>query len=333
MMTANDEPLLNVLERLPKGQTQARTSSGFAAATLAVQTHGDLIEEVLNCLNAHSEFSIERQVFFDSAQLHFHPYTAANSIVGYAMQNGSQMAVDWYRKIINTKSSTVRHSGLVSGLTVSNQIDFSNTISIIPLDQAGDSMQVLTARQHSLPSMMHGVFGTHNTAIALRETEYEQSDTMPEPPASHDFIHAADEILVGCVLNEGLAPALTVNWDEFCDPEVRAAENSYGSGGSPQEAPITWGRVLTQDDVPNIELYLALEGKFRDLMRVALTRVGWARRKQSAANKAIEYSIALEALLSDGNSEITHKISTRAAIILGDDFDERMKYRKLFKDL
>nr|WP_298928928.1 HEPN domain-containing protein [uncultured Erythrobacter sp.] len=333
MMTTRDEHLLKILERLPKSETNEQASSGFAIATLAVRTHSDLIEEVQDCLNVHSEFSIERQVFYDSAQLHFHPYTAAMSIVGYAMQHGSQMAVDWYRKIINAKTATVRHSGLVSGLTVNNRIEFSNEISIMPLGEAGDGPQVLTARQHSLPGVMHGVFGTHFTAIAFRDAEYEQSDRMPRPPASHEFIHDTEEVLIGCVLNEGLAPALTVDWDEFCNSEMRAAENSYGSGGNPQEAPVTWGRVLTEDDVPNIELYLALEEKFRKKMRVALTRVGWARRKQSAANKAIEYSIALEALLSDGNTEMTHKISTRAAIILGEGIEGRAKYRKLIKAL
>ena len=333
MMATGDGPLIEILERLPKREAKEQTSSGFAIATVAVQAHPDLIEDVQDCLNVHSEFSIERQVFYDSAQLHFHPYTAAISIVAYAMQNGSQMAVDWYRKIINAKTAMVRHSGLISGLTVNNRIEFSNKISIIPLSEAGDGPQVSTARQHSLPGSMHGVFGTPFTAIAFRDAEYEQSDRLPRPPASHEFIHDADEVLIGCVLNEGLAPALTVEWDEFCDPEMRAAENSYGSGGNPQEAPITWGRVLTEDDVPNIELYLALEERFREKMRVALTRVGWARRKQSAANRAIEYSIALEALLSDGNSEMTHKISARAAIILGNNIEERVRYRKLIKSL
>ena len=333
MMTASDERLLEILERLPKEKIKEPVSSGFTIATVAVQTHPDLIEEVQDCLKVHSEFSIERQVFYDSAQLHFHPYTAAISIVGYAMQNGSQMAVDWYRKIINAQTATVRHSGLVSGLTVNNRIGFSNKISIIPLNEAGDGPQVLAAKQHSLPDVMHGVFGTQFTALAFRDAEYEQSDRLPRPPASHEFIHDADEVLIGCVLNESLAPALTVDWDEFRDPAMRAAENSYGSGGNPQEAPVTWGRVLTEDDVPNIELYLALEERFKKNMRVALTRVGWARRKKSAANRAIEYSIALEALLSDGRTEITHKISTRAAIILGENADERVNYRKLIKSL
>ena len=149
----------------------------------------------------------------------------------------------------------------------------------------------------------------------------------------HEIVETIEDILVGCILNEGLAPALIIHWNEFFDPELRAAETSWGTSGFPQEAPVDHGRELTLDDVPNIELFLALDGLFKDQLRVALRRVGLARRKHTSANRAIEYSIALEALLSDGNVEMTHKIATRAAIILGQDFDERMQYRKLFKKL
>lgn len=331
-MQTTDEKLRAILDRIPRSASP-RTPNGFAAATEAVRAHSGLIEEVFACLRNHPDLSFEGSLFFDSAHLHIQPYSGAMSLAAYALWRGSDQAMDWYRRVIGTRSTQIRHASLVSGLTTKGRIDFSNGVSILPLEHAGDAPQVAFTRSLSMAHPLQNILGCHYNAMAFRDVEHQRTDQIPTPPVDHEIVAAIEDILVGCILNEGLAPALIINWEEFLDPELRAAETSWGTGGFPQEAPVAHGRDLRPEDVPNIELFLSLDGSFKDQLRVALTRVGLARRKHTSANRAIEYSIALEALLSDGNAEMTHKIATRAAVILGETFEERVQYRKLFKKL
>ncbi|MEQ8963145.1 MAG: HEPN domain-containing protein, partial [Coleofasciculus sp. C2-GNP5-27] len=219
----------------------------------------------------------------------------------------------------------------MSGLSAKDRIDFSNGVSILPLDQAGNAPQVEWFRSLSLAHPLQNVLGTHFNAVACKETKHDRTEEVPKRPIDHEVITAVEEVLIGCALNDGLAPALTLHWTEFVDPKLRAADVSWGTNGFPQDAPVAFGRLVLSEDIPNVELFLGLEDGFKRKMRVALSRVGLARRRSTSANKAIEYSIALEALLSDGNSEMTHKIATRAAIILSKDLKERIHYRKLIK--
>ncbi|SER95467.1 hypothetical protein SAMN04490244_104129 [Tranquillimonas rosea] len=331
-MHTTDDNLYALLERLPRS-TSSRPQSGFAAASAVARAHSSLIDEIFKCLKNHQDLSYEGQLFFDIGQLHIHPYTGAISLAAYAVSQGPSRAINWYRGVINTESARIRHAGLISGLMVKEKLDFSNGVSILPFEQAGDSPQVTTFRSLSMAHPLQNVLGTHFNALAFKEIRHDRTEKVPKQPINHGVISAIEDVLIGCILNKGLAPALTVNWTEFLDPELQAAEASWGTAGFPQEAPVSSGRVLQSNDLPNIELFLAMMPALKEKMRVALSRVGLARRKHTCANKAIEYSIALEALLSDGNTEMTHKIATRAAIILGESYEERAQYRKLIKNL
>lgn len=331
-MKTTDEDLIAILNRIPSSAS-SQPPIGFAAATEAVRANSGLIEEIMHCLRDHPQFSFEGTLFFDSAQLHIQPYSGAISLAAYAHWRGPNQAIDWYRQMIDAQNAQIRHASLVSGLTTKVKIEFSNGISILPLEEAGDAPQVAFTRSLTMAHPLQNILGSHFNAVAFCDVEHQRTDEIPTPPLDHKIVAAIEDVLVGCILNEGLAPALLIHWDEFLDPELRAAEISWGTSGFPQEAPVTHGRELKPEDVPNIELFLSLDGSFKDQLRVALTRVGLARRKHTSANRAIEYSIALEALLSDGNAEMTHKIATRAGVILGETFEERVQYRKLFKKL
>lgn len=331
-MHTTDGNLHALLERLPKS-TSSRCQSGFSVASAAFRTHPDLFDEIFKCLRNHLDLSHEGQLFFDVAQLHIHPYTGAMSLASYAITHGPSRAINWYRGIINTKSAKIRHSGFISGLSVKEKLVFTNGVSILPFEQAGESCQVTAFRSLLTAHPLQNVLGTHFNALAFKDLKHDKTEIHPKIPMHHDVISAIEEVLIGCILSKGLAPALISDWSEFLDPDLQAAESSWGTSGFPQDEPVSSGRLLQPDDLPNIELFLAMDRNFKGKMRVALSRVGLARRKHISANKAIEYSIALEALLSDGKTEMSHKIATRAAIILGKDYEERLQYRKLFKKL
>lgn len=281
-------------------------------------------------------FSKPRSIFFDVAQLNIDPYSAAISISRYAYWKGSDLAISWFKGIATCKETLIRHSGFASGVSTEKELSFSNGVILKQIELAGDSFQVRHIKSifhstHPL-ELFFGNYSSHN-CIIYKETNHNRTNNFPDNPVSNRLLEDKEDILLGCILNKGLSPSLTVNWHEFVDSDLEKAETSQGFGGFPQDAPVSNGRSLNDDDIRNIELFLCVEGDLKKSLRLALSRIGLAKRKSSIENKAIELCIALESLLNDGKSELTHKISTRAALILGREYSDRVRFRNLFKKL
>ena len=60
-----------------------------------------------------------------------------------------------------------------------------------------------------------------------------------------------------------------------------------------------------------------------------MERFDRAMRRHSAGDAAVELAIALDALLSDGESELTWKVSLRSALLAGGDKNARMESRAI----
>jgi len=73
--------------------------------------------------------------------------------------------------------------------------------------------------------------------------------------------------------------------------------------------------------------FLAVDGTLRARLRVSLQRLNQSIRRLSAGDKAMELSIALEALLAEGATENTYKVGLRAALLAGGDHQQRVQNR------
>ena len=77
--------------------------------------------------------------------------------------------------------------------------------------------------------------------------------------------------------------------------------------------------------------YIALNSKTRERVDIALTRLNRALRRNDLTNKAIELGVSLEAILLSGKDEdgvggeITFRLASRGAWLLGDSMEERKK--------
>ena len=82
-----------------------------------------------------------------------------------------------------------------------------------------------------------------------------------------------------------------------------------------------------------VQAYLALHGDTRSKVRVALQRLSQALRRDNVGDRAVELSIALEALFGDKHSktEMTHKITVRAVRLMGGADEVRKKNAAIIK--
>ncbi|WP_208449196.1 HEPN domain-containing protein [Burkholderia ambifaria] len=70
--------------------------------------------------------------------------------------------------------------------------------------------------------------------------------------------------------------------------------------------------------------------KVRKNLRVALNRLNLAQRRFKLGDKAIDLAIVLESLLGGNETnEVTHKVTTRAARLLGGPNEERLYNRDI----
>jgi hypothetical protein len=82
-----------------------------------------------------------------------------------------------------------------------------------------------------------------------------------------------------------------------------------------------------------VDKYLKLPPAVASFCDVPLGRLNLARRRVTTGDKAIDGSVCLEALLSGrGQGELTHRLSVRAALLLGRSLDERQKIVKTVRE-
>jgi hypothetical protein len=146
--------------------------------------------------------------------------------------------------------------------------------------------------------------------------------TVP-PAAEREVIR--QRVRLGCILAGHGAVELPFS---FIEPDRK--DLFAGGEGNTVARPIAAYPLVSQpvEDAAVKRAVDALEGfaEFESLAR-AIDRLGRARLARSAVDQALELGIAAEIALMHGdsssNTEITHKISSRAAWLLGQDPTER----------
>jgi hypothetical protein len=126
-------------------------------------------------------------------------------------------------------------------------------------------------------------------------------------------------------------------WQEFVDSEIEAAEFGLTWMSSRHEGRHSIHPAeMTDEMIESVEKYLGLPPDVSDACDVSLARLNLARRRLSPADKAIDGSVCLEALLSGkARGELTHRLSVRTALLLGASLAERTeiaeKIRKFYQ--
>jgi hypothetical protein len=126
-------------------------------------------------------------------------------------------------------------------------------------------------------------------------------------------------------------PLQVAHWFTFEDSDLQLA-NILGSSRSQSLIEILPRFAPNPPPLDPIEgpavvrAYLALSGITRDVVRVALKRLNQAQRRHDLGDRAVELCTALEALLGDNQkSEMTHKVKSRAARLMGGSVETRRR--------
>ena len=127
-----------------------------------------------------------------------------------------------------------------------------------------------------------------------------------------------------------------LGWFQYVDPDLEAAIIPMSGGYSNQEV-LPFGlledSLVSATDVQAIvRAYMALEQEnIKKKIRIALERLHQALIRIDPADRTLELSIALEALLITSAGEHTFKLSYRAALLVSEKVEERIETRAMIE--
>lgn len=301
----------------------------------------EVSENLVSLFHQHPAVQQTPSRFFGDKQLGFYwAQIASKSLVKRALRSGPDDAINWIKKIAATNAADLRYVLEIRGLKLQEAIHLSNGVVICPWKDlpASANAKAISFKSQIRPG---GAFDASNLPPVAAYLEIRNVKARLDlgdhfPSSEVTGVRAIlERVARAFVLCGELAPFIGISWTDFCDSDLEDAEPGrqwMGPKGEINPATI-YPKEVPTDAKEWIERLLALDEGLSATMDIALERLGLARLRGSPANRAIEGSICLEALLGDGGGDsLTHKISTRAAIVLSKTLEERTRTAKEVKD-
>lgn len=275
-----------------------------------------------------------RMVQGDGGASAFYPYCIGSQLVRRTLQTGSpKAAIEWAQKVLATTTANGKSIHALWGVPVGQEILLTSEVKIVPIEDLPESYQKqwITGRSYfpmeSLVTSMLDLTPPKSALVMNRCIEPFTYDPAIQTNLPNDGFIKTDELLKDIALALTVVgprvPITAAQWFTFDDPDLEQAGMMSG-GRRGQMLEILPNRhsnypMLCPTEAPQIvQAYLALHGKTRDKVRVALQRLNQAQRRHNVGDRAVELSTAFETLLGDDTTtEMTHKIKVRSVRLIG----------------
>lgn len=312
------------------------------------RTDHELAKDVLPILQVQPEFKDKAPMINSMAgRIGFQSSFVAPALVHEARQRKSaKAAVTWLTKVLETNSGEGLIIQTLWGISPKQRISIWKGVELLPFEDLPHSRQkerltdVGWPHQAHLPTPFFALQPPTAALIEKMEVRPFLIDANAEEKSTDKDISQDRpplEVIRLCLALEG--PSIIIagpGWDQFVDPDLEAAVLAKGTSYDSQE--VLPHHVLLNDssepasDVQDIvRAYMALASEKKKKIRIALERLHQALIRSDPAERALELSIALEALLIDSPGEHTFKLAYRAALLVSNDVEERTKTRAIIE--
>ena len=276
-------------------------------------------------------FGAGSQIGFGSKQIitgGAEPYLAMASLLVLA-DRGPAATVDWLKKVHSISAAgeaTVRLVVEVVGADAPEPIRFSNGVVVSRLDGLPPTPNVRALADSYGFSSSRMFFHRHRPMVAFYDQIFKASPgAVPdEPPQS-----PIDKALLGLSASGEIFPNPGYSWHDFADLDLEAAVVGRMWGGDQAGLPPV--AKITKEAVAYAEKFIELKDDLARRSEIAALRLRSARSRRDHSQRAIDIAIALEALLlpKESSSELSHRMKTRASMLLGSTYEERKDVFKI----
>lgn len=268
----------------------------------------------------------------------FFPEQCAPLLLEWSLRTSPEEAIQRLLAILATPSAKGVLASALWGLSVADEIELMEGVSLLPLSSLPQSPQrdqvmrdpVLVERSSAIDMLM-----LQAPACALVAKRVVDPLFVDPAKRERDFSgYIADQELLAeiAIILSAVGPSCpvqSVGWWQFDDPDIQAAEMTRSRHGQMLEIlPKPGDPVSVVDPAVAravVSGFFKLDADTRQKIKLAALRLNRAMRRHDVGDRAVELAIALESLTGDGeNNELTHKVRTRCARFLGGSTDERM---------
>ncbi len=253
----------------------------------------------------------------------------------YLLERAQEMSPELIAKdlmrLAIERSVTLTEVRLIAGIRPARVVDLGDGFSLVPPEHAPKpDFATLLFSEANQPS--HG-WGSPPTGAIVRRSNYAlELQPPPEPgmPSPGQPVTVTAErdwnaALIACALASDGAPEFRQQYNLIDDPGWIGMQCN-GIGGSVSfPRPEKQASFFKDEEVAQLFLKLRRENKTIDL---AVSRLISSRRRLSHEECALDLGTCIEVLLMSGakdNSEISYKIATRAAWLVGKGPADRLR--------
>ena len=224
------------------------------------------------------------------------------------------------------------------GITISQPIEFSNRISLVPIADLPDSRNKTNILQDE-GTPAHVLFPATcalTVPLEIAPLFYPLDSSPPDQKEPLQLQNLLDDARLALTLVGPSVPVSAGYWFQFDDPVLA----HIGSGSLFLRRGIRdpWRlfhptALDAAEAVRTVDAFLALRDPLRSRIRLSLSRLFDALGEFPSGDRALDLAIALESLLVEGSNEITYRLALRAALITETDPALRVQLRALITAL
>lgn len=279
------------------------------------------------------------RVFVNTAQL-----LDADSIAAWLVERaadiGASPAVAELVSYSATTTFVAREVIVLDGVRVAGCVQLAADISLVPLT----SLQPTLFRDQSSESMPW-LPGDERRGALVRTFDHPVIFIGVDDPVPDNILAVAEDQRLHDVarlftLFREAAPAVIARWWEH-DPAIPSRFPTTGAnvtaGFEASFHPFGIDEEATQQLREWISRAQACPGQLWSVLRIALDRLNAAKRRSSVVDRSIELGLAAEALFlrysGEDRSELSFRLATRAAWLLGSSRAERQQIFDCFRAL
>ena len=304
----------------------------------------ELAKIVLPILEVQPEFKDKAPMIHSMAgNIGFQSRFVAPVLVREARHRKSaKAAVTWLTKVLGTDSGEGLIIQTLWGISPTQRISIWEGVDLLPFEALPHSRQKERLKDvdwpHNVSLPIPFFSWTTPTAALIAKTEIRPFliDASTKDNGIHQVHPPLDEIRL-CLALEGPSIILAgPSWFQYIDPDLEAAILAEASSHGSQEV-LPHHVLLTDSPEPTTDVqvlgreYMALDQGMKNRIRIALERLHQALIRSNPADRALELSIALEALLGDSSGAHTFKLAYRAALLVSNNVEERIETRAIIE--
>lgn len=269
------------------------------------------------------------------------PFHLVRWLGARAAEAGTEQALADLDRYAKCKEFPARQVMALRGVEVEGSFELIDSITLVPFEDLPESQQ--KKRITPDPTSLHG---DKPTAALVKSFQHpkvhlEPGADTPDELKARSKAQDLENARLCLSLAGPCGPVMVAKWAKAAEwVPYLGGEYTGFSIQMPVSTEVTQREKLSREDVQQAATFLnkfsEAGGSTRDWLQIALERFNSAYQRSAQVDRAIDLGIAIETtFLHDINQprELTFRIRTRAARLLGSDTSERRELYRLFGDL